>query len=186
LFLAMVLLNAIVYQQYQSTLPLTVSAGHLDVFWYTVAVSLNGVVVIALELPATKVMQRLPPRVPIAIGFALVGIGVAFYGLPLVAFVVLTGTLLWSFGEIVSAPSLFAYPAIAGAGPMKSRYVGSLQFVVGIGSTLAPLVGGWLFIQIGPAAVWPALGAVEVLVAVAMLGLVRTPHPLTHRARRRA
>jgi MFS family permease len=174
-FLVAALVHTIVYQQYMSTLPLTVNAQHLSIFWYTLAVSLNGVVVIALELPATRFTQGLPTRLPIAIGLALVGIGVAVYGFPLLPFVILTGTLIWSLGEIVSAPSLFAYPAMVGAGRLKSRYIGSFQFMFGIGSAAAPLIGGWLFIHTGASTVWPTLGAVEVLVALSMLALVRTP-----------
>ncbi|HKS46455.1 MAG TPA: MFS transporter [Amycolatopsis sp.] len=175
LFLLVALVHTIVYQQYLSTLPLTVNAAHLDIFWYTLAVSLNGAVVIALELPATKVIQRLPMRLSIALGLALVGIGVGIYGLSMVPLVILSGTLLWTLGEIVSAPSLFAYPAVVGAGRLKSRYIGSFQFAFGLGNTIAPLVGGWLFLYIGTSALWPLLGAVEVLVAVAILGLVREP-----------
>jgi MFS family permease len=170
-----VAVHTVVYQQYLSTLPLTVNEAHLDIFWYTLAVSLNGVVVIALELSSTKLTQRMPMRLSIAIGLALVGIGVGFYGLPMVPLVILGGTLLWTIGEIVSAPSLFAYPAVVGVGRLKSRYIGSFQFAFGLGNTVAPLVGGWLFIYLGTVVLWPLLGAVEVLVAVAILGLVRVP-----------
>lgn len=174
-FLLVAAVHTVVYQQYLSTLPLTVEAANLDIFWYTLAVSLNGVVVIALELPATKTVQRLPMRLSIAIGLALVGIGVGIYGLPMVPLVILGGTLVWTLGEIVSAPSLFAYPAVVGAGRLKSRYIGSFQFAFGLGNTVAPMVGGWLFLTIGTSALWPLLGAVEILVAVAILGLVRVP-----------
>src|SRR5207253_208240 len=143
-----------------------------NIFWYTLAVSLNGAVVIALELPATKFTQGWPTRLPIMIGLALVGIGFGVYGFPLVPFVILSGTLLWSLGEIVSAPSLFAYPAIAGAGRLKSRYIASFQFMFGLGNALAPLIGGWLFIRTGASTTWVLLGAVEVVVAISMLGLV--------------
>ena len=179
LFVLVVLVHTVVYQQYLSTLPLTVNAVHLNIFWYTLAVSLNGAVVIALELPATKFTQGWPTRIPIMIGLALVGIGFAVYGLPLVPFVILSGTLLWSLGEIVSAPSLLAYPAIAGAGRLKSRYIASFQFMFGLGNALAPLIGGWLFIRTGASTVWVLLGAVEVVVAVCMLGLVRSPRSVT-------
>lgn len=175
LFLLVAAVHTIVYQQYLSTLPLTVSEVHLDIFWYTLAVSLNGIVVIALELPSTKLTQRMPMRLSIAIGLALVGIGVGCYGLPMVPLVILGGTLLWTLGEIVSAPSLFAYPAVVGAGRLKSRYIGSFQFAFGLGNTVAPLIGGWLFVALGTAVLWPLLGGVEVLVAVAILGLVRVP-----------
>jgi hypothetical protein len=135
-------------------------------------------VVIALELPATKFTQAWQTRLPIAIGLGLVGIGFGVYGFPMVPLVILTGTLLWSLGEIVSAPSLFAYPAIAGAGPLKSRYIGSFQFMFGLGNALAPLIGGWLFIRTGASTVWAVLGTVEVIVAVSMVRLVRSPEPV--------
>jgi MFS family permease len=179
LFLVAVLVHTVVYQQYLSTLPLTVNAARLNIFWYTLAVSLNGAVVIALELPATKVTQGWRTRLPIAIGLGLVGIGFGVYGFPMVPFVILAGTLLWSLGEIVSAPSLFAYPAIAGAGRLKSRYIASFQFMFGLGNALAPLIGGWLFIRTGASTVWLLLGAVELMVAVSMMRLVRAPEPVT-------
>ncbi|OXM48501.1 MFS transporter [Amycolatopsis alba] len=175
IFLLVAAVHTIVYQQYLSTLPLTVNEARLDIFWYTLAVSVNGIVVILLELPSTKLVQRMPMRLSIAIGLALVGLGVGFYGLPMVPLVILGGTLLWTLGEIVSAPSLFAYPAVVGAGRLKSRYIGSFQFAFGLGNTVAPLVGGWLFLVLGTSVLWPLLGAVEVLVAVAMLTLVRVP-----------
>ena len=172
LFLVAAFLHTAVYVQYLSTLPLTVNAAGVKIFWYTLAVSLNGFVVIAFELLATKVTQRFPIRLPIALGLALIGTGVAVYGLPMAPAVIIAGTLVWSLGEIISGPSLFAYPAIAGTGELRGRYIGSFQFMFGIGSTVGPLVGGWLFIQVGQA-VWPVLGAVEVIVAVSMLVVAR-------------
>jgi hypothetical protein len=47
LYLFAMLLNAIVDTQYLSTLPLDVKASGLPVFWYTLAVALNGFIVIA-------------------------------------------------------------------------------------------------------------------------------------------
>jgi MFS family permease len=174
LFLLATFLNTAVYVQYLSTLPLTVNAAHLKIVWYTLAVSLNGFVVIAFELLATKVTQGWATRLPIAVGLALIGTGVAIYGLPMVPAVILAGTLVWSLGEIISGPSLFAYPAIAGRGPLKGRYIGSFQFVFGIGSTAGPLIGGWLFIQIGQA-VWPVLAVGSLVAAASMLVAVRGP-----------
>ena len=49
----------------------------------------------------------------------------------------------------------------------------------GLGNALAPLIGGWLFIRTGASTVWVLLGAVEVVVAVCMLGLVRSPRSVT-------
>lgn len=174
LFLVAIFFHSAVYVQYLSTLPLTVHATGLKVFWYTLAVSLNGFIVIAFELLTTKVTQGWPRRIPIALMFALLGVGIAIYGLPMAPVVIIAGTLVWSLGEIIGGPTAFAYPAIAGPEHLKGRYIGSFQFMFGVGTALGPLVGGWLFIQIGQA-VWPVLAIGPLIATVSALIAVRSP-----------
>ena len=66
LYLIAIFFNGVVYIQYLSTLPLDVAAAGVDLFWYTFAVALNGFIVIAFELPLTKVSQRWPFRLTLA------------------------------------------------------------------------------------------------------------------------
>jgi MFS family permease len=174
LFLVAMFVHSAVYVQYLSTLPLTVHATGLTVFWYTLAVSLNGFIVIAFELLTTKVTQGWPRRVPIALMFVLLGVGIAIYGLPMAPVVIIAGTVVWSLGEIVGGPTAFAYPAIAGPARLRGRYIGSFQFMFGLGTAVGPLVGGWLFIQIGQA-VWPVLAIGPVIATVCALIAVRSP-----------
>jgi MFS family permease len=176
LYLLATFFHSAVYVQYLSTLPLTVHASGLKIFWYTLAVSLNGFIVIAFELLMTRVTQGWPARLPIAIAFALLGVGVAIYGLPMAPAVIIAGTLVWSLGEIIGGPTIFAYPALAGPGDLKGRYIGSFHFMFGLGTTVGPLVGGWLFIQIGQA-VWPVLAVGSLVATVSALVSVRQPAP---------
>src|SRR5439155_4775737 len=83
LYLVAMFVHTMVYVQYLSTLPLDVHAAGLEVFWYTVAVSLNGFIVIAFELLLTKITQNWPFKVTIGLAFGLLGTGVAFYALPI-------------------------------------------------------------------------------------------------------
>ncbi|MFD2120850.1 MFS transporter, partial [Streptomyces cirratus] len=141
-------------------------------FWYTFAVALNGLIVIAFELLVTKVSQRWPLKITVGLGFALVGAGVACYGLPIGPAAVVIGTLVWSLGEILGGPAVFAYPAGAGPEPLRSRYIGSFQFMFGLGSALGPMAGTWLFLQFG-ALVWPLVGACSLLATACGLVAVR-------------
>ena len=70
----------------------------------------------------------------------LLGVGVAIYGLPMAPVVIITGTVVWSLGEIIGGPAVFAYPAIAGPPDLEGRYIGSFQFMYGLGSAVGPLV----------------------------------------------
>jgi MFS family permease len=171
LYLAAAFFYTAVYMQYLSTLPLDVQASGLPVFWYTVVVSLNGLVVIALELPLTKVVQKLPRRLTVCVAFTLVGLGMGTYGLPLAPIVVVVGTIIWTCGEMVGAPSVFAYPAIAGPARLKTYYISTFQFVFGAATAIGMSVGVALFGWLGHR-VWTvvALGAV-LSVVFAFFGL---------------
>src|SRR6266567_4195154 len=54
IYLVAILIHSGVYIQYLSTLPLNIKAAGVAIFWYTLAVSLNGLIVIAFELLVTK------------------------------------------------------------------------------------------------------------------------------------
>jgi MFS family permease len=176
LYLLATFLNAVVYVQYMSTLPLDVTAQGIAIFWYSAVISMNGLLVIAFELLLTKLSQKWPLRLTVGLAFALVGAGVAVYGLPLGPAVIIIGTLIWTLGEIVGGPAAFAYPAIAGPAHLRGRYIGSFQFVFGLGTAVGPLVGGLLFARLGHA-VWPVLalaGAGAVVLGVAAIRAPRT------------
>jgi MFS family permease len=174
LFLAAAFCNTMVYMQYLSTLPLDIKSQGVALLWYTVAVALNGAIVIAFELPLTKISQHWPLKISIGSAFLLVGFGMASYGLPLGPAVVILGTLIWTTGEIVGAPALFAYPAMAGPAQLKGRYIGSFQFVFASASALGPVVGGLLFTVLGHK-VWPVVAIGSFAGAALIAAAVRQP-----------
>ncbi|MFI8993953.1 MFS transporter [Streptomyces sp. NPDC053542] len=172
LYLVAAFCHSAVYMQYLSTLPLYMKDAGLALFWYTFAVSLNGFIVIAFELLITKLSQEWPLKLTVGLGFALVGAGVAFYGLPIGPAAVVVGTLIWSLGEIIGGPAVFAYPAKAGPERLRSRYIGSFQFMFGLGTAVGPMLGSWLFLQLG-GLVWPAVAVGSLLATVFGLIAVR-------------
>lgn len=174
LYLLAIGVHSAVYVQYLSTLPLNIKAVGIAIAWYTLAVSLNGFIVISFELLVTKVTQSWPMRLSIALTLGLLGVGVAMYGLPFGPAVILTGTLVWSFGEIIGGPATFAYPAVAAPARLKSHYIGSFQFMFGLGTAVGPALGGWLFVTLGHA-VWPVLALGSVLATALVLIAVRQP-----------
>ncbi|WP_066951387.1 MFS transporter [Streptomyces lushanensis] len=174
LYLFATLFNAIIYVQYLSTLPLDVAANDMDLVWYTAAVSLNGFMVIAFELPLTKITQKWNTKFTVGLSFGLVGLGVALYGIPIGAGVIIGATLVWTLGEIVGGPAVFAYPATAGPAHLRSRYIGGFQFMHALGTAIGPVVGGLLFVRMGHD-VWPLLGLVGLAAAVLGVAAIRGP-----------
>lgn len=176
-YLVATFLNACIYMQYLSTLPLDVVASGVPIFWFTLAVALNGLVVILFELPLTKLSQKLPFKVPIVVSFVLVGAGYAFYGLPMGPAVIITGTLIWTAAEIIGAPTAFAYPAIAARPHLRNHYIGSFQFMFGLGTAVGPAAGGLLYTHLGRG-VWPLFAVVSALaVGFGLIGVVSGRRP---------
>lgn len=153
-FLFALLLNAIIYVQYLSALPIAMRAEGLGPAWYGAVVALNGVIVIAFELLATKVTQRWPMRIVVAVGFVLLGGGMAVYGLPLGPAVFVVGTLIWTLAEIIAGPTMFAYPAMAGPEHLRGRYIGAGTAMFGIGSASGSVIGLAIWQQVGEAVWW--------------------------------
>ena len=173
-YLVAFLVHSAVYVQYLSTLPLNVRSAKVALIWYTLAISLNGFIVICFELLVTKVTQTWPMRLSIGITLASLGVGVAVYGLPFGPAVIISGTLIWSLGEIIGGPAAFAYPAVIAPPRLKSHYISGFQFVFGLGSAIGPALGGWLFVRLGHGA-WPVIALGSAVATVLALVSVHQP-----------
>jgi MFS family permease len=160
-FLVAMFINGVVYCQYLVTLPLDLDNEGFSPLVYGVLVALNGGLVIALELPATKITQHWPTRRAALCGFGLVAIGYSVYALPpMVAFFV-AGTIIWTLAEILGAPTLFAYPGMAGPEAVRGRYIASMQAAFGLSYAVGPIVGALMWSQLGRS-VWLWFGAIQV------------------------
>jgi MFS family permease len=165
LFLLALVINAIVYVQYLSTLPVAMRAAGLSTGWFSLMVALNGTVVITCELLVTKVVQRWPMRIVVAVGFVLLGGGMACYALPLGLAAFVVGTLVWSLAEIVAGPTIFAYPAVASPDRLRGRYLGAANAMFGIGSAAGAVLGLAVWDRVGEAVWW-------LCAAVCLIGLL--------------
>ena len=154
LFLLALVVNAAVYVQYLSALPVAMRAAGLATGWFSAMVALNGTIVITCELLVTKVVQRWPMRVVVMTGFALLGAGMATYALPLGVAAFVIGKLVWSLAEIVAGPTIFAYPAVASPEWLRGRYIGAANTMFGIGSASGAVAGLAVWNAVGSAVWW--------------------------------
>lgn len=151
-------INAVVYWQSVSVLPLAVVAAGYRIVFYTVLITLNGAIVIGCELLMTKVTQRWQPRTVVMAGFALLGGGMAVYSVTWGFAIFVIGTLTWTLGEIVAGPTVFAYPAMVAPGGLRGRYLGVSQAMFNLGVAIGPVVGVEVWNAAGRA-VWLWCGA---------------------------
>jgi MFS family permease len=168
LFMMALLLNAVVYIQQVSVLPLQVASDGHRPGLYAALLSLNAVVVIVLELLLTSFVQRLPAKVATALGIGLVGIGMNLYvaGPAVAMFVV--ATVVWTVGEMVGTPTVSAYPGRVAPDGLRGRYVAAGAFAMQIGYAVGPVLGVAVW-ALWPDGVWWGCSAVTAVAVVAAL-----------------
>jgi len=175
LYMFALFINAVVYWQYVSVLPLAMRAAGLITAWYAAMVALNGGIVICFELLMTKVTQRWPPRLVVMAGFVLLGGGMSVYSVPLGLGIFFAGTLIWTAGEIVAGPTVFAYPAMIAPDGQRGRYLGASQAMFTLGVAVGPVAGVVVWHAFGRA-VWLWCGAACVLgLLCARFGMLPIP-----------
>jgi MFS family permease len=177
LFAASVLV-AFVFAQQQTTLPLYVQrVVHLRPSDFGVLISLNGLLILAAELPISSITMRRPPRQILALGFLLFGAGFALtataHSLP-----ALLGTVaIWTLGEMISAPVAYAYLADLAPEHLRGRYQGVYELAWGFGGVAGPAVGAVLFAW-SANGVWALCGGLGLAASLFVLaGPRRAPIP---------
>ena len=141
IYLFAIFINAVVYWQYVSVLPLAMRSAGLITAWYAAMVALNGGIVIGCELLMTKLTQRRQPRTVVMLGFALLGGGMAVYSVPWGVGIFVAGTLIWTTAEIIAGPTVFAYPAMVAPDGLRGRYLGASQAMFALGTAIGPVAG---------------------------------------------
>ena len=168
MFLAASTASAMVYFQQEATLPLQVIADGHSTAVFGALMSLNGLVVTAIELPFSAVTRRFPARRVIALGSVLLGCGFAATGLVTTAPALAATVIVWTLGEIVSAPIATAYMADISPPHMRGRYAGAWGMTYGVALIAGPALGTLVY-AVRPGLVWAGCAALGGIAAVLIL-----------------
>jgi predicted MFS family arabinose efflux permease len=163
LMLALMIATAVFDQTY-TTLGLFLRRDyHLDPRWLGYLFTLNGLMVVFLQVPIAHRMQRWGIGRCAGIGVFLNGAGycVLNFGTgPLWGVLMMIAI---TFGELLLSPSLAQLVMLRSEGRQRGRYMG-LYSAVWSGRTLyAPAVGTWLYASAGGAALWWICGLASIV-----------------------
>lgn len=161
---------AIVLMQMPSSLGLEINFSGFSETVYGGILALNGVLIIAFELPLCAFTRRLTPTTAIAVGYALLGGGFAIfaYGDSIATYAL--GMTVFTFGEMFSMPIAMAYAAELSPAHMRGRYMGVYSLVWGLALTIGPAAGMAIF-EFDPFLLWTSCGALGLIAAVITLDL---------------
>ena len=178
MLLGMVLVTA-AFDQLYSTLGLFLhDYNHLGPHWLGALFTLNGLMIVLLQVPLARQMHRWGVARYANLGALLTGLGYLLLLIgpapwwPILMLIVVTT------GELLMAPSFTQLVMTRAEGRLRGRYMG-LYNAAWTGRTLfAPALGTWTYGALGPHALWlgcALLGIVAVLIQRSAIQLVLQP-----------
>ncbi|MFE7455532.1 MDR family MFS transporter [Streptomyces sp. NPDC057554] len=160
-------LVALIFQQGYVGLPVAMGADGFSSSDFGTALAVNGVLIVALQIPVTRFIQHRDPRRLLIISSLVAGYGfglTAFAGS--VAVYALT-VCVWTLAEIVNAPTQTGLVVQLSPAQGRGRYQGVYTMSWSVAALVAPLMSGFVIDRYGAAWLW---GACAVIGTVAGLG----------------
>lgn len=170
-FVAVFFLLLLVFQQYNAAQPMAMARDGLTAAQVGYISAINGVLIVALQLPLVRWLERYPVAQVLAISGLVVGIGMAVPLLGGSVGIFALSVTVWTVGEIGSTPITSAVVARLAPSHLRGRYQGVYQIAWSGSAVVAPLVGGVAFAAFGGTPVWLGCLALAAISAVALLRL---------------
>ena len=173
-FLAAFFTNALIHVQYYAVLPLWLEDGGYPTVVYSTMFLISGGLVMTCELWVTSHTQKWRSWLPGSLGLLLLSLGLAMFALPGGLVIILAARFLGIVGQIIGAPSIFAWPVKAAPKGAEGRYLGAGMSTFWLGYALGPMIGVLLYEQIGEM-VWWICGGVGLVSTIAAAISMRIP-----------
>ncbi|MER7839689.1 MFS transporter [Streptomyces sp. NPDC096040] len=160
-------LVALVFQQGSVGLPVAMGRAGFSPADYGMAIAVNGVLIVVLQIPVTRVIEHRDPRSLLVVSSLLAG-----YGFGLTAFAGSVGVFaltvcVWTLAEIVNAPTQTGLVVRLSPVHGRGRYQGMYTLSWSAAALIAPLMSGVVIDRFGARWLW---GACAVVGTAAALG----------------
>jgi MFS family permease len=176
LFLGAALLIAIVYSQNVSTLPLHVrDTGHAP-STYGLLQSLNGALIVLVELPITAWTMHRSRTTVIAAGGVCIGAAFASLAIARSVPALTAAIVVWTLGEMLESPVAATFVADRAPEHARGRYQAAYGSMFGLAWIAGPLLGTSLY-AIRPDLVWAMCGVLGLVGAGLAAAAGRHPAP---------
>ncbi|MGW3494621.1 MDR family MFS transporter [Streptomyces sp. NPDC001020] len=156
-FMSMVGLSfliALIFQQGSVGLPVAMGKAGFTPADYGMAIAVNGVLIVALQIPVTRLIEHRDPRRLLVVSSLLAG-----YGFGLTAFAGSVGVFVltvcvWTLAEIVNAPTQTGLVVRLSPVHGRGRYQGMYTMSWSVAALVAPLMAGFVIDRFGAEWLW--------------------------------
>lgn len=163
-FVASMFAYYLVYVQSTTTLPMVMAGQGLSGREYGFLLTLNGLLLCALQIPCLRLTIRLNHSVVLVSFLALTCVGMLLQSQARTLPLYLAAVAAWTLGELGLHPAAQSTAADLAHGTIRGRYQGTYALAFSGATVIAPLIGGTVLDHLGARALW--LGCAGVCVAV--------------------
>mgnify|MGYP003966582193 CR=1 FL=1 len=178
LFIGVTILMTLVYMNMNSTLGVFLRDYRgLAEIGYGSFLSINAVIVVALQFWLTRRLEKYKPLLMMAVGSFLYAIGFAMYGIVGGFPLFVTAMIVITIGEMVVSP--FQQSLVASFAPedMRGRYMAVSGLTWGISFAIGPYFAGLLLDSANPNMLWFVSGFIGLLATFGFIALNKFHHP---------
>ena len=129
--------------------------------------ALNGLLITFFEIPLSRASSRFQPRLVIALGFLICGVGMSLNYFAFSWIWIGIAVVVFTFGEMISLPVSSAYLAHLSPDKMRGRYAGALGLTWNLGQSMAPGLGLMLYLW-NPQVLWSGCLVVGVIACLVL------------------
>lgn len=122
--------------------------------WFSYMLSLNAIVVLAVQFPLVRLASRFSPIVPIIAGNLFVSCSLLLFGSFHTIWAFILGVVIFTIGEVLMFTMTDVLVDQIAKPELRGTYFGVFGFN-NLGNTLAPLLGGFLLDSLGAGAALP-------------------------------
>ncbi|MFB7467601.1 MDR family MFS transporter [Streptomyces sp. NPDC056224] len=166
-------LISLIFMQGSFGLPLAMGAAGFSTGDYGMAIAVNGVLIVLLQIPVTRFIEHRDPQKLLVISALLAG-----YGFGLTAFggsigVIALTVCVWTLAEIINSPTQMSLVARLSPLHGRGRYQGMYTLSWAVASLIAPLLAGFVIDRFGAGWLWGTTAALGTVAGVGYWLLMR-------------
>ncbi|MCT9140055.1 MDR family MFS transporter [Streptomyces violarus] len=166
-------LVALIFQQGSVGLPVAMGEAGFTPAEYGMAIAVNGVLIVVLQIPVTRFIEHRDPRRLLVLSSLLAG-----YGFGLTAFAGSVGVIaltvcVWTLAEIVNAPTQTGLVVRLSPLHGRGRYQGMYTMSWSVAALVAPLLSGFVIDRVGAEWLWGLCAVVGTVAALGYGALMR-------------
>ncbi|GHI06744.1 transporter [Streptomyces cellostaticus] len=147
-------LVALVFQQGSVGLPVAMGRAGFSPADYGLAIAVNGILIVALQIPVTRFIEHRDPRTLLVASSLLAGYGFALTAVAGSVGVFALTVCVWTLAEIVSAPTQTGLAVRLSPAHGRGRYQGVYTLSWSVASLVAPLMSGAVIDRFGAEWLW--------------------------------